>query len=220
MMAQAPQLILYPAPNRSLPSLRIAHTSRKRATATYASEQSSRANTPPAGSPGLASFSGSAGCVTFRSVSNDQGAQLPSQASPPSEHESRVPQSKLGELTGKLRSLGLAGVVAYGLLNTLYYTASFLLVWTLVAKVPQGLGAAAAVRSFLAVFATVWAGSQVTKVARAAGALFLAPFVDKAMEILCSKLKLKSKQQAFLIIVGSCIGLALAIFGVVVAAWA
>eukprot|EP00983_Pelagomonas_calceolata_P002708 90301-Pelagomonas_calceolata.AAC.4 len=48
-------------------------------------------------------------------------------------------------------------------------------------QVPQGLGAAAAVRSFLTVFATVWAGSQVTKIARAAGALFLAPFVDRAM---------------------------------------
>lgn len=220
MALTAPQLLL-PAPKKGLASQRTALTTRRRAVATSALEQTSQANIPPsAGSPGLASFSGSTGCVSFKGAFNDQGAQQASQAAPSSEHASKVPQSKLGELTAKLRSLGLAGVVAYGLLNTLYYTASFLLVWTLVAKVPQGLGAAAAVRSFLTVFATVWAGSQVTKIARAAGALFLAPFVDRAMEILCSKLKLKSKQQAFLLIVGSCIGLALAIFGIVVAAWA
>ncbi len=99
----------------------------------------------------------------------------------------------------QLKELGLAGVVAYGLLNTVYYTFAFLTVWLAVAKVrarcpphistpdgrkaqhahfpparsagqvPHGQGLAAAAKSFLAVFATVWAGSQVTKVARAAG---------------------------------------------------
>jgi hypothetical protein len=41
-------------------------------------------------------------------------------------------------LQTKLQSLGLAGVVAYGLFNTLYYTGMFLFVWFYVAQVPAG----------------------------------------------------------------------------------
>ena len=37
----------------------------------------------------------------------------------------------------KLRKYGLAGVVAYGLLNTLYYSVVFLVVWSSF-KVPRG----------------------------------------------------------------------------------
>lgn len=38
----------------------------------------------------------------------------------------------------KLQSLGLAGVVTYGLFNTAYYTCTFLFVWMYVAQVPTG----------------------------------------------------------------------------------
>lgn len=38
----------------------------------------------------------------------------------------------------RLEGLGLAGVVAYGILNTLYYTAAFFFVWKFVARVPRG----------------------------------------------------------------------------------
>ena len=41
-------------------------------------------------------------------------------------------------LRQRLAGLGLTGVVAYGLLNTLYYTAAFYFVWTYVARVPRG----------------------------------------------------------------------------------
>jgi hypothetical protein len=41
-------------------------------------------------------------------------------------------------LRERLAGLGVAGVVAYGLLNTLYYTAAFYFVWTYVARVPRG----------------------------------------------------------------------------------
>ena len=36
---------------------------------------------------------------------------------------------------GKLQALGIAGVVSYGLLNTLYYSFAFLIVGTTIAKV-------------------------------------------------------------------------------------
>lgn len=41
-------------------------------------------------------------------------------------------------MQAQLQEFGVAGVVAYGLLNTLYYTCTFLFVWVYVAKVPQG----------------------------------------------------------------------------------
>jgi hypothetical protein len=43
------------------------------------------------------------------------------------------------KLREQLQSLGLAGVVAYGLFNTLYYTVAFLVVWFTVANVPAGV---------------------------------------------------------------------------------
>jgi hypothetical protein len=43
------------------------------------------------------------------------------------------------KLREQLQSLGLAGVVAYGLFNTLYYTVAFLVVWFTVANVPAGM---------------------------------------------------------------------------------
>eukprot|EP00983_Pelagomonas_calceolata_P075084 1152836-Pelagomonas_calceolata.AAC.5 len=56
-----------------LASQRTALTTRRRAVATSALEQTSQANIPPsAGSPGLASFSGSTGCVSFKGAFNDQ----------------------------------------------------------------------------------------------------------------------------------------------------
>lgn len=38
-------------------------------------------------------------------------------------------------MLAKVQALGLAGVVAYGLTNTLYYTITFITIWTCVAKV-------------------------------------------------------------------------------------
>jgi len=120
----------------------------------------------------------------------------------------------------KLQAYGLAGVVAYGLLNTLYYSCTFLFCWFYVAKVPQGQGLAGAAKAFLGVFATVWAGSQVTKLARAAGALFMAPVVDVGLGYITKAFNLKSKQQAFVGLLVTCVSLALAIFAGVVLTWA
>ena len=38
----------------------------------------------------------------------------------------------------QLQSLGLAGVLAYGMLNTLYYTTAFLSIWVWVLGAPRG----------------------------------------------------------------------------------
>ncbi|XP_063934934.1 uncharacterized protein LOC108194594 isoform X3 [Daucus carota subsp. sativus] len=73
------------------------------------------------------------------------------------------------EMLEKLRSYGLAGLLSYGLLNTAYYSFTFLLVWFYVVPAPGKLGYLASVKRFFKLLAMVWAGSQVTKLIRAAG---------------------------------------------------
>ena len=46
--------------------------------------------------------------------------------------------ARAAAMQAKLSSLGLAGVLAYGLLNTIYYTAAFFTLWVYVVKVPRG----------------------------------------------------------------------------------
>jgi len=61
---------------------------------------------------------------------------------------------------------------------------------------------------------------KVTKIARAAGALALAPVVDKLLDTVQARLQLQSKRQAFGLVVGGCIALAVALFTGVVGAYA
>ncbi|XP_021296368.1 uncharacterized protein LOC110425720 [Herrania umbratica] len=120
----------------------------------------------------------------------------------------------------KLRRYGISGVLSYGLLNTAYYLTTFLLVWFYVAPVPGRMGYMAAVERFLKVMAMVWAGSQVTKLVRAGGALALAPFVDRALSWFTVKFKFESQGKASMVIVGFCFGLAFMLFLVVTVLWA
>jgi hypothetical protein len=79
---------------------------------------------------------------------------------PPPSHPPTHPHPRRPP-THRRQRYGLAGVLAYGLLNTAYYSCMFLFVWVYVAKVPAGLGLAGAARKFLEVFALTWGGSQV-----------------------------------------------------------
>ncbi|XP_031267639.1 uncharacterized protein LOC116126069 [Pistacia vera] len=119
---------------------------------------------------------------------------------------------KLFRVLKKLRRYGISGILSYGLLNTAYYLTTFLLVWFYVAPAPGRMGYIAAVERFLKVMAMVWAGSQVTKLVRAGGALALAPFVDKGLSWFTVKFKFESQGKAFMAIVGFCFGLALILF--------
>nr|GMD94181.1 uncharacterized protein LOC109153062 [Ipomoea batatas]GMD97313.1 uncharacterized protein LOC109153062 [Ipomoea batatas]GMD99160.1 uncharacterized protein LOC109153062 [Ipomoea batatas] len=73
------------------------------------------------------------------------------------------------EILKKLRRYGISGVLSYGLLNTAYYLTTFLVVWIYVAPAPVKMGYFASVKRFFKILAMVWAGSQVTKLARAGG---------------------------------------------------
>ncbi|XP_019258911.1 PREDICTED: uncharacterized protein LOC109237104 isoform X2 [Nicotiana attenuata] len=120
----------------------------------------------------------------------------------------------------RLRRYGVAGVLSYGLLNTAYYLTTFLIVWFYVAPSPGRMGYLAAVERFLKVMAMVWAGSQVTKLVRAGGALALAPFVDRGLSWFTNKMNFESQGKAFMVIAGFCFGLAFMMFLIVTLLWA
>ncbi|XP_006361183.1 uncharacterized protein [Solanum tuberosum] len=120
----------------------------------------------------------------------------------------------------RLRRYGVAGVLSYGLLNTAYYLTTFLIVWFYVAPSPGRMGYLAAVERFLKVMAMVWAGSQVTKIVRAGGALALAPFVDTGLSWFTTKMKFESQGKAFAVVAGFCFGLAFMLFLIITLLWA
>jgi hypothetical protein len=69
----------------------------------------------------------------------------------------------------ELNKWGLAGVAAYGLLNTLYYSLTVSFFWFFVLKVQPGLGLDVALKKLAEAFIASWALSQVTKIPRAVG---------------------------------------------------
>lgn len=120
----------------------------------------------------------------------------------------------------KLKRYGVAGVLSYGLLNTVYYVTAFLLVWFYVAPAPGRMGYGAAVERFVKLMAMVWAGSQVTKIFRAGGALALAPFVERGLKWFTVKFNFKSEGKAFMTIVGLCFAVAALMFFGLTILWA
>lgn len=141
----------------------------------------------------------------------------------PADHEDSKPKSagqqqeslSASEILKQLRRYGISGVLSYGLLNTAYYLTTFLLVWFYFAPAPARMGYLATVERFVKIMATVWAGSQVTKLLRAGGALALAPLVDRGLSWFTVRYKFESRGKAFFAIVGGCVGVALVLFLVV-----
>jgi hypothetical protein len=132
-------------------------------------------------------------------------------------------RSSTGETTptrlATLRAYGLAGVLSYGLLNTLYYSVAFLVAWTTVVQAPSGLGYAAAGKAFAKTFVLVWAGSQLTKPLRAAGAVVGAPLAKRLLGAVRGRLPpgWATDGSAFAVLVLGCLLVACALFaGIVV----
>ncbi|KVH59584.1 hypothetical protein Ccrd_025663 [Cynara cardunculus var. scolymus] len=130
-------------------------------------------------------------------------------------NESQGKSSSSHEILEKLRRYGISGILSYGLLNTAYYLSAFLIAWFYIAPAPGKMGYWTAVKRFVKLMAMVWAGSQVTKLVRAGGALALAPLVDKGLTWFMAKFKFKSQAKAFTVIVGCCFGIAAVLFIVV-----
>ncbi|XP_042442932.1 uncharacterized protein LOC122027985 isoform X1 [Zingiber officinale] len=126
----------------------------------------------------------------------------------------------LNGIMQRLKRYGVAGVLSYGLLNTVYYLTTFLLVWFYFSPAPGKMGYPAAVKRFLKMMAMVWAGSQVTKIIRAGGALALAPVVDRGLSWFTVKFNFESEGKAFAAIACVCFGLALSLFFGLTLLWA
>ncbi|XP_010917194.2 uncharacterized protein [Elaeis guineensis] len=149
--------------------------------------------------------------------------ELPAASVGPERSNGNKPATKgfsSNELMQRLKRYGVAGILSYGLLNTIYYLTTFLLVWFYFAPAPGRMGYVAAVERFLKVMAMVWAGSQVTKIVRAGGALALAPFVDRGLSWFTVKFNFESEGKAFAAIAGLCFGLALLLFFGLTLLWA
>lgn len=108
-------------------------------------------------------------------------------------------------LQSRLASTGQAGVLAYGAVNFCYYTCATLLVSSLLR--PEGAAhaslsakARAAALYFSKLSATVWLGSQATKLFRIAAAVFLAPAADSVLGRVAAALNVE-RSRAFGILV-------------------
>lgn len=115
-------------------------------------------------------------------------------------------------LKDRLTAAGRGALLAYGVLNFLYYVTLTAVAWKFSnAGRVEATAAAAAVTSgshfsrrvsvaavrLGKVMGIVWAGSQITKPARLTGAIVSAPAADKLLLWFQRKLKLKSAESAF-----------------------
>lgn len=101
------------------------------------------------------------------SAPRHQPDRAPSTAQPAAASaQATTQQTKLAD---RLRRWGVAGVAAYGVLNTLYYSAAMCIAWFFIVKVPPGVGLQEGLRKLAEVAVSAWALSQVTKVPRAFG---------------------------------------------------
>jgi hypothetical protein len=80
--------------------------------------------------------------------------------------------TKKQPLQEQLQQWGLAGVAAYGVLNTVYYSVAISIAWIML-KVPPNIGMAEALRHLSEACISAWLLSQVTKVPRAFGCVTL-----------------------------------------------
>ena len=105
----------------------------------------------------------------------------------------------------KVKALGLAGVTAYGIFNTLYYTLAFTTAWTL-RTLPPETTVATAFKIAAETISLVWAGSQVTKLARAGLALASAPRCDALMRWMVAKTGMRYEATFTVITLGCFLG--------------
>lgn len=162
----------------------------------------------------------SAGDNTGYGISDSQNTSVEPEGSMEGENSQRGGSLSTSKILEQLKRYGVAGILSYGLLNTAYYLTAFLVVWFYLAPVPGKMGYLAAVARFLKVMAMVWAASQVTKLIRAAGALALAPLVDRGLAWFTVRFNFESRGKAFFMVVGFCLGLAAIMFLVVTLLWA
>lgn len=114
-------------------------------------------------------------------------------------------------LSSRLADSGQAGILAYGMLNFLYYSTTTLLAWNFSFKddlsgstlrtLNMSRRLTYVAQRALKVSAIVWAGSQVTKGLRIMGAIVLAPLGDAVLKSIQTKFSIASRNAAFWLLV-------------------
>ena len=123
------------------------------------------------------------------------------------------------KLKKDLVNAGQAGILSYGFLNFAWYTIATAFVWSITrssdSSIIRGMNFSYYFRKgflrLVTLLGTVWAGSQVTKPFRMAGAVFLAPFADMLVDKLQSKFKV-SRDKIFWIMTATLLSSALLFF--------
>lgn len=126
------------------------------------------------------------------------------------------------QLSLKLSQTGQSGLLAYGILNCLYYTSMTAIVWIYQSKsiiIPSSLSSLSHSSLSLLLFTSiikktilklskiiliVWAGSQITKIFRLFLSIALAPFIDNIIEFILSKyeiFKIKNRKNVIFVII-------------------
>jgi hypothetical protein len=124
----------------------------------------------------------------------------------------KTQQAKTAELRSKLASLGLAAILAYGMFDGLSYTIAFSIAF-LGYEAQTGLNPTQNVADIIKICILMWAGNNVTRPFRLAGAAALAPFMDTTMIRIQQKLRLPSKFWAFALVVAAVASICLGIVG-------
>lgn len=111
-------------------------------------------------------------------------------------------------MSSKLAKLGLAAVLAYGLFDGVTYTTFFILAFLGYEK-STGTNPAANLQALLGIVIMMWAGNNVTRPFRVAGAAALAPVVNKGLKKIQEYFNFPSLVYAFALVAsilgGSCL---------------
>ena len=120
--------------------------------------------------------------------------------------------AKSKALRDKLVSLGPAAVLAYGLFDGVSYTIAFCIAF-LGYEAKTGLNPTQNVADIVKICILMWAGNNVTRPFRLAGAAALAPVMDRIMNAMKDKLRLPSKIVAFFLLTSTIAAICLSVVG-------
>lgn len=136
---------------------------------------------------------------------------------------SNIPtKNRIKDLQEKLVNSGQAGLLAYGILNCVYYISVTAVTWYITIKkfpfvIQNSASFVERVQFVLSrlgsVGATVWIGSQITKIFRLSGAVVCAPVVDSLMERCQKYFRLKDRNQAFWFLIATIWGTVFLFYG-------
>lgn len=118
-------------------------------------------------------------------------------------------------MSAKVAKLGLAAVLAYGIIDGVTYTSFFVIAFMGYERT-TGNNPAANLQSLLGIIIAMWTGNNVTRPFRVAGAAALAPAIDKGLKRIQKYLNFPSLVYAFALVVTIVAGTCFTIIGLLI----